>query len=225
MSGRCLLLVGSGKKPRSNSASLGAYLLGRLAGRGVETLTLNIPRCLLSAGGTSELLARARDSELVVLSAPLYWDSLPAAAVRAMELLAAQRKEAPPNGEQRFAAVINSGFPEASQSATALAICRRFAAETGFRWAGGLAMGGGEVLGGRPLAETGGRGRSARRALDLAAEALAEGRDIPEEAVRLMARPVAPAWLYAVAGQWGWRRQAKRFGAQKRIHARPYQTD
>lgn len=222
MSGKALLLVGSGKKPRSNSASLGVYLMEQLAARGFGTQTLNIPRAILSPQGTQELLAESREPDLVVLSTPLYWDSLPAAVVRALELIAADRRESPADPPQRFAAIVNSGFPEARQSDTALAICRRFAKETGFAWAGGLAMGGGEVLGAKPLAEAGGRARNARSALDLAAQALAEGKEIPEEAVAKMARPVAPPWVYMLAGQWGWNRKAKRFGARRRINDRPF---
>lgn len=42
--------------------------------------------------------------------------------------------------------IVNSGFPEAFHNDTALAILRRFAAETGFQWAGGLALGGGGTI-------------------------------------------------------------------------------
>jgi len=52
-------------------------------------------------------------------------------------------------------AIANSGFPEAEHSQTALEVCRLFARQVGFDWAGGLAMGGGGMVSGQPLAELG----------------------------------------------------------------------
>ncbi len=117
---------------------------------------------------------------------------------------------------------MNSGFPEASQNATALRICRRFADEARFEWAGGIALGGGEAIGGRPLAKVGGMARNVVRALDLAASELAAGRPVPEAAIRLMARPLVPTWLYLLFGRRGWRRRAARHHAGDRMDARPY---
>ena len=107
---------------------------------------------------------------------------------------------------------MNCGFPEAAHNATALAICKRFAAEAGFEWAGGLALGMGEAIGGRPLEKTGGMLRNVRKALEMSAAALAEGQPLPEKAARLMAAPLVPRWLYMLIGNLRWRRQAKNTG-------------
>ena len=50
--------------------------------------------------------------------------------------------------------------------------------------------------------------RNVVRALDLAADTMAEGRPVPAEAVALMAKPMMPAWVYTLAGNWGWKRRA-----------------
>jgi hypothetical protein len=123
---------------------------------------------------------------------------------------------------QELLAIVNSGFPEAHQSETALAICRRFAKETGFAWAGGLALGGGEAIGGQPVDEAGGRARHLKRALDLSAAAIVEGKAVPERAMALMARPFIPRWLYTFIGDMGWRRKAKREGCKTRLDGKPY---
>ncbi len=118
---------------------------------------------------------------------------------------------------------MNCGFPEASQNRTALAICRRFAAEAGFEWAGGLALGMGEAIGGRPLKEAGGMVRRIVKALDLAGDALALGHPIPEEAVRLMAKPLVPRWLYILMGNRGWKKRAANHGTTDALNARPHE--
>lgn len=220
---KVLLLVGSGRLGRSTSASLGAYLLQRLRERDWETESLQIYSALRSGDGATALVKAARGAHLVVVSAPLFWDSLPAAVVRALELIAEDRRATPVPHGQRFAYLVNSGFPEASQSATALAIARRFAAEAGFEWGGGLALGAGESIQGRPLERVGRMARHVRKALDLAAEALSSGRTIPEEAAQLMAKPLLPAWAYVLFGGLAWRRRARSFGAQSRLGERPYE--
>ena len=52
------------------------------------------------------------------------------------------------------------------------------------------------------------------KSLDLAADALAKGEAIPEEAVKLMARPLVPRWLYLLIGNRGWVRGAKSMDAR-----------
>lgn len=220
---RALLLVGSGKLGRSTSASLGSYLLDQLRKAGWEAETLQVYSALRSEKGIGEMLREACRANLVVLAAPLFWDGLPAAVVRALELVAEDRRSAPPSPGQRFAYLVNSGFPEASQSATAIAIARRFAAEAGFEWAGALALGSGESIQGLPLERLGRRARHVRKALDLAAEAVSSGRPIPEEAAAHMAKPLLPAWAYVLFGGFAWRRRAKQFGAQRRLGERPYE--
>jgi hypothetical protein len=213
-----LLLMGSPKHGKSNSASLGAYLTARLTEAGVEGRMLSIAHALRSPEGAHGLLDAVDGADLVVLLSPLYVDSLPSGVIRALELVAARRR----TRAARFAAVVNCGFPEAAQNETALAICRRFAAEAGFEWAGGLGLGMGEAIGGRPLQEAGGMVRNAMKALDLAAAALARGRAIPEEAVRLMGKPFVPRWLYILMGNFGWKRQARKHGTAGRLNARPH---
>ncbi len=214
-----LVLLGSPKARPSNSGSLGGYLVERLVGRGVGAQMLSVPRALRSEQATEALLEAVDGAELLVLASPLYVDSLPSGVIRALELIAGRKR----TGAPRFAAVINCGFPEAAQDRIALAICRRFAVEAGFEWAGGLALGMGEAIAGRPLKEAGGMVRRVAKALDLAGDALAAGQPVPEEAVRLMARRLMPRWLYILVGNRGWKKRARQHGVADRLDARPYE--
>lgn len=219
---RVLLLVGSPKGSGSTSEALGTYLLEQLEGQGVETEVARIVPFLRSEEGRNKLLHSVAGADLLILASPLYADSLPSGVTRLFEIIGAEGKEKPGFSGTGFAAVINCGFPEARQCDTAIAICRCFAKEAGMEWMGGLVLGGGESIGGRPLREAGGVARNARKALDLAAAALAGGRQVPDEAVSLMAKQTVSPWLYTVIGDIGWRLRARKHKAGKRMKDRPY---
>ena len=144
---RALLIVGSPKtKSRSTSGVLGGYLLGRLKEHGWETQSLILRAGLRLEQGQHELLSSTERADLLLLAFPLYVDSLPFLVTKALEIIASHRQAVPNKRQQRLVAIVNNGFPEAAQNALALALCRRFAAQSGIAWAGGLAMGAGEAL-------------------------------------------------------------------------------
>lgn len=220
---RVLLLIGSAKRQRSTSDVLGTTLVERLRGHGLEDETLFLHRSVHTEERRRQLLAATERADLVVLATPLYVDALPYLVVRAFELIAEHRRTGPDPDRQRLVAILNCGFPEAHHNDTALAICRQFARETGFEWAGGLSLGGGEAISGRPLETKGRMVRNVSRALELSADALAEGEPLPEEAVKLMATPLVPARLYTWLGARRWRRQSKEHGVKARLGDRPYE--
>ncbi len=120
--------------------------------------------------------------------------------------------------------IVNCGFPEHAHNDLSTEMCRLFAAQAGWHWSGALSLGGGGVIEGRPLRERGPLARSARRALEQTAAALHDGRDVPAEAVRLMAKPMIPARLYRWMSNYGWRRMAAGNGAGDRLDDRPFVT-
>ncbi len=219
---RVALLVGSPRTSKSTSASLGGYLLAQMEGDGVTGETIQLYTSLGSPTRMAGLLDALDAADLAVLAFPLYVDSLPAPVISALERIAAHRAEHPTT--TRFAAICNCGFPEAAHCATALAICGEFAHQAGLPWLGGLALGGGEAfVHGTPLAEVGGQAAHIRAALNIAAGALAAGRPIPAAANDRMARQPIPSWAYRFIGGWGWKSQAKEWGAQGKLKARPYE--
>jgi hypothetical protein len=221
-----LLLIGSPKVKQSNSEALGDCLLGLLDQEGVTTRKIKIYQALKEEKGMEELLSSINTCEALILLFPLYVDSLPSGVIKVMEAIAAQRSDphsSPPRpGGQTFMAICNSGFPEAEHNDTALAICRCFAEKTGLQWLGGLPLGGGEAIGGKPLTSFGGMFRKQINALKMAAEAIVERKKLPAEAVALFRKPSIPRWLYVCCGHFGWRRQARENGVLKRIREQPY---
>jgi len=217
-----LLLVGSPRTRKSTSHSLGAYLMGQLAARSVETETIQVYTSLNNPQRMHVLLKKLEAADLAVLAFPLYVDSLPAPVISLLERISAQRADC--TTQIRFAALANCGFPEAHHNDTALLICSEFARQTGLNWAGGLALGAGQgLVNGTPLDELDGRVIPLKNALDLTAEALSRGEPIPDEAQRLLAKPFIPAWLYRFMGSFGWKQQARKWGVNQALRRRTYQ--
>ena len=228
---RALLIVGSPKtKEPSTSGVLGGYLLDRLKERGWETESLTLRARLNRSEGESELLSSVERAGLILLAFPLYVDALPYLVTKALAVIAAHRRATGERSPRRLLGIVNSGFPETRQNAVALAICREFAAQTGFTWAGGLALGGGGMIGGHPLTGAKRSGPPVQHviaALEMTAAALAEGRPAPAEAVKTIAKNPIPfplwRWLYTWMGGKGFVKLAAKNGIGKdKLLARPY---
>jgi len=214
---RSVVLVGSAR-PRATSTSevLGSALVPR-GGEMVHFVT----EFVHDGGAAQRCIDDVLASDLFVLASPLYVDSLPYLATRALECIASAAARSA--NRPRCAAVINCGFPEAEHCTPALRIARSFADEAGFVWAGGLALGGGEIIHGQPLDKVGKVVVRARAALESAAAALQEGEAIPDEAIEELSRPLLPPWLYRVAGEWRWWLDARQNGVSRRqLSARPF---
>ena len=140
-----------------------------------------------------------------------------------MERIAAHRQAQPSPAPASFLAIANCGFPEAAHNAAALAICEQFAEAAGFGWAGGLALGEGGAISGRPLAEVSGMARNVVAALDLVATALAAGDPRQKKRSRSWRGPFIPATAYMLMGDLGWLMQARKNRALTRLGARPFQ--
>ena len=222
---RALLLVGSPKTRKSTSNSLGGYLFEQLSTQSIQTETIYPHTVLRSPEKMQALLDAVDAADLVTLAFPLYVDSLPAPVIEALERIAKHRQAGDPSQRQLFAAITNCGFPEVRHCNPALAICETFAHQAGFAWAGSLALGGGGMVNGMPLAEAGGKTILIRKALELAAAALAQGQAIPQTAREILEKPVIPDWAYRLMGDLGWLLQAKRYGALKLLNRKPYLTE
>jgi multimeric flavodoxin WrbA len=219
---RALLLVGSPKKGKSTSNSLGEYLFDQLDQRSIQTETVFLYNALHSPEKMRALLDAVDTADLVMAAFPLYVDALPGPVVNVLERIAAHRQGRDSSTPQLFTAITNNGFPEVHQCTTALAICEVFAQQAGFEWAGGLALGGGAMIDGAALVRMGGRTKRIRQSLDLAASALAQGQPIPVAAQDSLGKPVIPHWMYRLIGQLRWKSDAKSHGAQKLLKRQPY---
>jgi hypothetical protein len=216
------ILIGSPKGPNSNSNSLGTYLSDKLNQKGIPSEKVYICQIQNSNKKMTDLLKLIDESYLIVFAFPLYVDSLHSHAIKTLELIAEHEASKAEKSKKIFVAIANSGFPEAVHNSTALNVCRIFANKVGYIWAGGLAMGGGELIGERPLAELGGMVRNQTKALDMVADALATGEPIPEKAFTLMSKLGFPKFLYIWTGNRGWKKEAKKHIEIREMYNQPY---
>jgi len=232
---RALLLIGSPKiNNPSTSALLGEHLLKQLKKNEWETESLNINECFKKGG--SNLCSAIDRADTIVISFPLYIDTLPYQVTKAIEVMAYHCNI---TRAKNFLAIVNNGFPESHQNAVALAICKNFALECGMTWVGGLAMGAGEgLLSGQPAAGFKGLKGLKRpplyyvnRALNVTAKALAEGHPVPEKAAQLIAKNPIPLisfdlwrWVFIKLGKKIWEKEAMKNGLLKKtMFDKPYE--
>jgi NAD(P)H-dependent FMN reductase len=218
---KVLIVVGSPRGRQSVSHVLAAYLAECFALKSVETEIVHVPRPDLPVGEEEQINAAMDSADQVFLFFPLYVDQLPSGVVAFLERYARHRETVKTGRLRSVAALCNSGFPEAQQSDQALAVIRRFAELQGLHFLGGLALGGGGVVQTeKPLGEQGGKAARIRKVLQLSADALAEGRDLPRAAVEGVRHLPIPAFLYAWIAEAGFRWE----GHKKKIdlRAKPY---
>lgn len=202
------ILIGSARpKGSSTSESLARGLAEALEQAGTRCTLVHVQAFIKPGAAADRALATMLAADLLVVSAPLYVDGLPYLATRALERLGRQLTGAA-GAPRRLVGILNCGYPEAVHNRSALRQLRHFAAQHGLAWAGGLALGGGEMIHGRPLDDHALLLRRPIRALRLAGTALGAGLPVPGLAIRLMARPLVPAGLFRRLAAIRWIKEA-----------------
>ncbi|HXZ23515.1 MAG TPA: NAD(P)H-dependent oxidoreductase [Methanomassiliicoccales archaeon] len=219
MTAKALILIGSPRASKSTSHALGAYLEERLAEKGMEFDEAYAKKALASEAGWAELAGKMKAADLIVLSTPLYVDSFPAPV---MAIYERAWKDGVPLRGKGFAVIMNSGFPEAFHMNTGLKIAEHFARKVGMDWLGGLAMGSGAAIDGKPLGQAGAMSRHAVKGLDMAADSLAGLKPISTEAKSEFAKPIMPRGFMVWASNRTFRRAHKKAG-KGGLRDRPYQ--
>lgn len=216
------ILIGSARpKGSSTSESLARALAAELERAGITTRLVYAISFVKDGRLAETALAELAAGDLLVVATPLYVDGLPALVTRALERLGEhlQQQRQP---LRQIVGLINCGFPEAAHNRSALRILRAFAHHGGLAWAGGLAMGAGELIHGQPLQRVRLRARAQIRALRRAASDLAAGQGISPTASRDMARPLLPAFLFRWLAPLKWLRMGHAHGiGWYQLHARP----
>jgi len=230
---KVLVMTCSPRGSKSTSEYLGMYLARRLKAKSVETETVRLYAVMETAGGQKELLSSVDRADILILAFPLYSDTLPALAIKALEIIAEHRSNMGNPKRQRFAVIVNCGFPEAFQNDTAVAICRRFTKETGMEWAACLSVGGGggvksksELFGGRPMEKMGFLFRKLKISVDRIADHLS-GDIKSQEVMEFKINAQEPKLFYALGALlFNIRRPAKKNRLTwKQLKDRPFEIN
>lgn len=155
---KSILLIGSPKGNNSSSASLGDYLLAKVEKYDIITEKIHIHSEISTEAKIINFLEKIENADIIILAAPLYVDTLPAKVIKALSLIAENRKNLMKDNLESiktatFTVIVNCGFPEADQNKTALKVYEQFAEEVKFNYLGGIAVGMGGAISGKSLAE------------------------------------------------------------------------
>ena len=176
-------------------------------------------------------LDKIKTGDLIILTAPLYVDTLPAKVIKALSLIAEEKKKLYSDDiksakNQSFVAVVNCGFPEAEQNKTALKVYKEFAKEAKFEYLGGISVGMGGAISGQSLSEMRGMAKNLIEGLELAADEIVKNRQVSEKVYKKISKPlISQKWLYTLIGNLSWRFQALKNGVYRKINDKPYQKE
>ncbi len=243
-----LILVGSPKAKKSASNNISQYIKDKIHENGVEAEIVYIAKHQ-KPDKMEKLVKRASESELLIIVAPLYIDSIPAIAINFMEnyynyhgltikpvietqqkILAQQVNETQkePKIQQRLLAIFNSGFPEPNHNDLAIDMCKNFASQTDMEWAGGITIGMGAAFENRSLNDAGGMARNLRNGLDNVVESLVMGVPVPSEAELIASKPLLPLFLAKFVMRWFggrmWKSRVNDKSVRNNMNNRPYET-
>jgi multimeric flavodoxin WrbA len=214
---------GSPKRTGSATETVWSYLQEKIKKQGATVCSHNILGAQEKEDCMERLLEHLESADGVVLGFPLYADQVPGHVMAFMETIAVWCKEMPALKTKRLLAIANSGFPEPVNNDASMEICRLFARDAGFDWIGGCAIGGGGMLGGKPLEKFGLLTRNLRKTLDAKALLLVgDGGEQTLVAQSAMVPSALPAWLYRKIGDAGWSKGVKEHGRPIDFYARPY---
>ncbi len=212
MISKALILYGSPKGMKGSSANLANFFFDRLTSSGSEVSKIVLYKSIDNQESLDKLLSAFNDADLILLSFPIYTDTLPAGVSAALYEVC-ERKDSFQSKKRIFAAIANCGFPEAAQNDVALEACRHFARRMDMQFAGGIAIGEGGMLGESPIMEL----KYASKHIPLlekAAEAMARGENIPKDVIQGLRRPFVPPFLYSFFNHLGWNKMAKMNGVR-----------
>lgn len=225
---KAILLIGSPKGKDSSSASLGSYLLSKVEEYDVSTEKVYLHSEINTEAKRIQFLEKIEETDIIILAAPLYVDTLPAKVIRALSLISENRKNNNDHSDlekdKSFAVIVNCGFPEAEQNKTALKVYEQFAKEAGFKYLGGISIGMGGVVSGRSLLEMGGMASDLIKGFERAADDIVRSHRFSDSVIEKTSKPmISPKWLYTLVGNFSWRYQGFQNRVYRKMNDKPYQ--
>ncbi len=196
MKRNALIISCSPRAEKGSSNAIAKYLIDKLNFNGVSTDKVILSKEIKDE---SRIVDHLDKSDVIVLSLPIYENSVPGLVVQLFELIYQFRNKLSVREKQIFV-ITNSGFAEVSANQSAIEVCRLFADEMGFDWLGGIAVAPGMLFTEDNLYKSKRIYKKLIKSLDMIAESISNNRKIPEEAFALVSKPFFNLYLYIVAG-------------------------
>lgn len=196
MKRNALIISCSPRAEKGSSNAIAKYLIDKLNFNGVSTDKVILSKEIKDE---SRIVDHLDKSDVIVLSLPIYENSVPGLVVQLFELIYQFRNKLSVREKQIFV-ITNSGFAEVSANQSAIEVCRLFADEMGFDWLGGIAVAPGMLFTEDNLYKSKRIYKKLIKSLDMIVESISNSREIPEEAFTLVSKPFINLYLYIVAG-------------------------
>ena len=213
---KALLLIASPKTNNGASNNLGSYFLNILLENGFDIDSVNV-NVAIRNNCIHDLVQKVNSSDILIISTPLYVDSIPAPLITFLE----NYKDNNVLKNKKLIAIVNSGFPESSQNIYAVEILNHFAKNNGFTWLGGYTIGGGGLFSRGDL----NKNKSAIniiRSFHEAALMVKQDRPIPQSVFELASKLLMPVRMYTFFGQLGWIIASLKHRSTHKLWAKPY---
>ncbi|WP_070000828.1 hypothetical protein [Cellulosilyticum sp. I15G10I2] len=211
---------GSPKTGESCSLYLIDYIWRGLQNTFKEKLIINALE-LLNKPNKHDLFENILSCKLIVIVFPLYVDSLPSSLLEALVNLEAYKKQHAINDSNPLAlyALANCGFIEGHQNKNALSILENYCLATGFKWCGGIGLGGGEMIRSTkdqiPLNSK--VARPVYDALCLLINSIKELDSLPYDKKIIFGNYKFPKWFFILMGNKFWLVLAKKNNVTKKL--------
>lgn len=203
-----LFVVGSPKNGKGNSESLADYLERAVSDKNRSTKVL----LRKEIAEKDELIGHFDRADHIVISFPVYQNSVPGLVLQIFEYILANRNYLE-NKPRSMIAISNSGFAETDAHQCAIEQCRLFAKQMGFVWGGGITVAPGTLIDGNDLSKTGKTYRKVRLVLDnIASQMNAEGCIRGND---MIGKPVINPLIYRVVGRLIQKKTMKKLGKKK----------
>lgn len=219
---KVLLMVGSPKKELSTSNSIGQYMIMNFKKSDCISKTIFIYDSPKDEYHCKDMIDCFNESNIIILSYPLYVDSLPARCIEAFEYITAEKAKKSCISDQIFLAIGNCGFYEKKHLQNSLNICKFFADENNLKWYGGIAIGGGPQIQGKDLLSLGNMTQNLRTALSIVCDSIINGYDIKMDKINKLTNLPEPRFVYSMMANLSFKNAAKKNEVLKNINDTPY---
>ncbi len=196
MNRNALIISCSPRAKKGSSNAMAEYLFDQFKLNGTSTDKIILCQEIRDESRIVEYIDKA---DVIVLTLPVYENSIPGLVVQLFELVDQFRNKLANIKKQLFV-ISNSGFAEVSANQSAIEVCRLFAAEMGFDWLGGIAVAPGTLFTEDNLYKSKRIYKKLIKSLDMIAESISNNRKIPEEAFALVSKPFLNLYIYLIAG-------------------------
>lgn len=241
MSKKATFLMCSPRGEKSASYSLGSYVTNLLEGKGITVRSFQTYGILKDSEKTEEMISSINESEIILLSSPLYIDSAPYMTIKMMDIVTAAKQEGKIDDKKRLLLAIScAGYLEYYHNNVALNIYEQFVKKNDFIWAGGFPIGGAgtyamysipsllEQLALLPEDDPRNEiyGKPARlldSVIKLAVEKLSKGEIVPKEELQKLESVSIPLETYVEGGNKSWIDWASKIGTVEKLRDKPYE--